>query len=80
MACDLVLTEAVVWFVPDAERPWRVSAEGKVYTCRAVVVMQGATEFRDSGFCDLPGGPRGVLSAHGVTLNDPLLLESRAAT
>lgn len=75
-----VSRNVVVWFVPDPERPWRAQVDGgDTYGCRSVIIHYGRTEFRDEGFTDLPGGPRGVLRAAEATLVDAEIFQTRAA-
>jgi hypothetical protein len=68
-----------VWFVPDAQRPWRVFDGGITYVCRSVSAEGAETEFRDEGFLDLPGSPRGVLRAAKVSMFDSEVFQTRAA-
>jgi hypothetical protein len=70
---------ATLWFVPDIERPWRAQVDGITYACRSVTIHSGKTQFKDEGFRDLLGGPRGVVVAELAQLFAPVIIESRAA-
>lgn len=75
-----LVKDAIVWFVPDVNRPWRVQVGDTTYVCRALTVHQGRTVFLDAGHHDLPGSPRGVLHAIKATLVDAEVFQTRAAT
>lgn len=66
-----------VWFSAvgasqEPRRPWAVlTPGGELYLAAGVErIINGRTLFNDAAYMELPGGPRGIVEADGVSMLD----------
>jgi hypothetical protein len=69
-----------VWFSnvgasQTPSRPWAVQKpDGSCFLAADVTAVTARTVYRDSGFTELPYGPRGYLECSGVVMTDAVPL------